>query len=239
MSARSRYANPEPVWAVVALKSPERAKTRLAGWLSPAQRRQLLFTLAERSIKALHATPGIGRICVISASDEVASFARTLGALPLMQSVETGTAGAFASAIDQLRPFDPQKLLMLAGDLPLVCPSALQALCDAAGQAQVVIAPDRHRLGTNALLCAPPRAIAPSFGSDSFHRHRLAAESAALRTKVLDLDALSLDLDRPDDFEELQRRASPVSNRLMAALQTAENPAFRKPALPLSAIATV
>lgn len=238
MSARHSYLNAESVWAVVALKSPERAKSRLAGWLSPTQRRQLLFTLAERSIKALRATPGIDRVCVISASEEVADFARSLGARPLAQSVETGTAGAFACAIEQLHPLEPRKLLMLAGDLPLVCPAALQALCEAAERAQIVIAPDRHRLGTNALLCTPPQAIAPSFGSDSFHRHRLAAERAGLKTKVLDLHALSLDLDRPDDFEELHRRAAVVASSLMVALQPVESLAFRKPAASASAVAS-
>jgi 2-phospho-L-lactate guanylyltransferase len=209
----------ERVLAVVALKSPERAKSRLAGWLSPAQRRQLLFTLAERSIRALHATPGIGPIHVVSASLEVAEFARALGAQPLLQDIENGTAAAFAHAIEQLRPQKPRKLLMLAGDLPLIDASALQSLCDAADHAPVVIAPDRHRLGTNALLCSPPGLVSPSFGSDSFSRHLLAARAATLDTRVLQMDALALDLDRPEDFNELQRLSAATADALMAALQ--------------------
>lgn len=215
----------EPVWAVVALKSPERAKTRLAGWLSPVQRRQLLFTLAERSIRALHATPGIGAIHVVSASPEVAGFARALGARPLLQDIERGTAAAFASAIEQLGPQRPRKLLMLAGDLPLVGASALQSLCDAADHAQAVIVPDRHQLGTNALLCSPPAILAPSFGHDSFNRHCQAASSAKLETRVLQLDALALDLDVPDDFDALRRLSAASADALMAALRTSQRSA--------------
>ena len=219
-----------PVWAVVALKSPERAKSRLAGCLSPAQRRQLLFTLAERSIRALHATPGIGPVHVVTASIEVAEFARALGARALLQNIEGGTAAAFAFAIEQLRPQCPRTLLMLAGDLPLVGASALQSLCDAAHHAQVVIVPDRHRLGTNALLCSPPAIVSPSFGRDSFNKHRLAAISAKLETHVLQLDALALDLDLPEDFDELQRLSATSADALMTALRASERPAVHRQA---------
>lgn len=222
MNALRTRSETEPVWAVVALKSPEHAKSRLSGWLSPAQRRRLLFTLAERSIRALHATPGIGAVHVVSASSEVAEFARALGARPLLQDAEDGTASAFAFALEQLRPQCPPKLLMLAGDLPLVGASALQSLCDAARHAQVVIVPDRHRLGTNALLCSPPAIVTPSFGRDSFSRHRLAARSAKLQTRILQMDALALDLDLPEDFDELRRLSAASAESLMAVLRASE-----------------
>src|SRR5215831_313602 len=116
------------MWAVVPLKSPERAKTRLADVLTPPERRHLLFALGKRVIKALHATRGIQAVFVVTTSAEVASFARSLGALPILQSEEDGTASAFAVALRELQPLGLDCVLMINGDLPLVSSTALQTL---------------------------------------------------------------------------------------------------------------
>ena len=49
---------------------------------------------------------------------------------------------------------------------------------DAAGSPSVVLAPDRHGRGTNALLLDPPDAIDPAFGGDSRAGHAWLAASA-------------------------------------------------------------
>lgn len=212
------------MWAVVPLKSPERAKTRLAGVLSPAQRRQLLFVLGERVIRALQATRGIDEVAVVTASSGVAGFAAALGARVIMQAAETGTAAAFAAAVQALRAQALSRLLMIAGDLPLVTAPAIEQLIAAAPERPgVVVVPDRHRVGTNALLCSPPGSLAPCFGSDSFRRHLAAARAAGLQTRVLHVEALSLDLDDAEDLEELQRRTGGagdvVSSRFRQAIK--------------------
>lgn len=209
---------PDRLWAVVPLKSPQHAKTRLADQLDAAQRRWLLFELATRVIRALQATDAVAEVAVATASKEIAEFAQSLGARPILQSAETGTAAAFSAVIAQLQAGQPQALLMIAGDLPLVTPAAIETLCAAAFDADVVVVPDRHRIGTNALLCSPPSAITPLFGPDSLHRHLAAARRRELRTRVLESDALSLDLDEPDDLDELRRRGSDLDDALRAAL---------------------
>lgn len=208
------------LWAVVPLKSPERAKMRLAGMLNPAQRRQLLFLLAERVIRALQATRDVDGVAVVTASSEVAAFAARLGARVIMQPIETGTAAAFAAAMDTLRPQQLQRLLMIAGDLPLVTTAALDRLI-AAGVSEpgVIVVPDRHLVGTNALLCSPPQSLAPCFGTDSFRRHLSAARAAGLQAQVLNIETLSLDLDYPEDFEELRRRCGSNDDPVLAMLQ--------------------
>lgn len=204
------------MWAIVPLKSPQAAKSRLSGVLSADARRSLFFELAQRVIDALHATPGITRVAVVTASEEVEPFARRLGAEVLRQPRDDGTASAFAFAIEQLRPRALDRVLMIAADLPLVTPASLRRLVAAADAgAAIVLAPDRERVGTNAMLCAPPDAIAPCFGVDSFPRHLAAAEAKGLSAWVLQLDELSLDLDVAADLDHLRqlREASrhPVS----------------------------
>jgi 2-phospho-L-lactate guanylyltransferase len=70
----------------------------------------------------------------------------------------------------------------------------------------VTLVPDRHRNGTNALLCAPPAIIAPCFGSDSFKRHLEAARGQGFEVRIVESDALSLDIDDSEDLDELRRR---------------------------------
>lgn len=193
------------MWAIVPLKSPLTAKSRLSAVLSADQRRDLFFELARRVIVALRATPGIAQVAVVTASDDVARFAGECGAVVLRQSRDAGTAQAFAAAIAQLRPLHIGKLLMIAGDLPLISSHALEPLLAAAAHHDIVIVPDRLGVGTNALLCSPPDAIAPCFGADSFGRHLAAARATDLTHRVLHIDELALDIDVPADLEHLKR----------------------------------
>jgi 2-phospho-L-lactate/phosphoenolpyruvate guanylyltransferase len=191
---------------------------RLAGVLSAAQRRELLFELAQRVVGALQATRGIEHTAVVTACAEVAAFARRLGVQSIVQDTETGTAAAFAAAVDALQPRQLRGLLMLAGDLPLVSAAALERVIAAADSSPgAVIVPDRHGAGTNALLCTPPQALAPCFGADSFRRHCAAAAASGLRLCVLDIPELALDLDDADDLAALQRMQAESRPCLAAA----------------------
>jgi 2-phospho-L-lactate guanylyltransferase len=210
------------MWAVVPLKSPERAKTRLADTLNPTQRRHLLFALGKLVIDALHATRGIEAVAVVTASAEVASFASALGARPILQPDEGGTASAFAAALRELEPLNLDSVLMIAGDLPLVSSTALKRLITARDTATAIVVPDRHRIGTNALLCTPPHVLPPCFGADSFRRHLAAAEQAGIRARALEIDELALDLDCAADLDELRLRDRSAAASLFDALQGIE-----------------
>lgn len=192
-------------WAVVALKSPDRAKSRLAEELDPSQRRRLLFVLTEQTIQALRGTRGIDAIAVVTSSREVASFIRSRDAQVITQDRESGTADAFACAVRQLRPLKPKRLLMLPGDLPLVSPPALLRVLEAAESGPgIVLVPDRHWVGTNALLCTPPEILAPQFGDSSFSRHLEAARAAGVSARIVAPEELTLDLDLPEDLRYLR-----------------------------------
>jgi len=69
----------------------------------------------------------------------------------------------------------------------------------------VVVVPDRHGEGTNALLLTPPGAIAPSFGPGSLERHVRAAGAAGMAYTVARIPSLMLDIDTGQDLNELVR----------------------------------
>jgi 2-phospho-L-lactate guanylyltransferase len=99
-------------------------------------------------------------------------------------------------------------LLVLPIDLPLVSRDALTTLLDELDDPHrplVVLVPDRHGRGTNALLLAPPDAIEFCFGGDSRAAHLDCARSRGVRMVEAD-GPLTLDLDTPADllaFESL------------------------------------
>lgn len=97
-------------------------------------------------------------------------------------------------------------VVVLPGDIPLVRPEDIAALATVRGPRAVVVVPDRHGAGTNALVLHPPDAIEPAFGPRSAARHLRAARAAGiLPQRVID-ERLGLDVDTPDDLAELARR---------------------------------
>ncbi len=193
-------------WAVVPLKSPDAAKSRLRAGLDTGARRLLVFAMARHVVRTLVRTPGIAGVAVVTASPEIAAFVEQEGAAVIRQDRDAGMAEACRSAVAHLSA-RANSLLMISGDIPLISTEAIAALVDLSrGTPLVAIVPDRRRSGTNALLCAPPTVISPRFGLDSFQEHVAAARSQGVELRVVESDALSLDIDDLQDLEELRRR---------------------------------
>ena len=97
-----------------------------------------------------------------------------------------------------------ERVLAVPGDCPALDPGEVGALLARERGPGVVIVPDRHGSGTNALLLAPPDAIAPSFGVGSFARHAARARAAGAAIRVARLPSLELDVDTPEDLAALR-----------------------------------
>jgi 2-phospho-L-lactate/phosphoenolpyruvate guanylyltransferase len=217
------------VWAAVPLKSPDAAKSRLRVGFDACARRRLMFAMARQVVRTLVRSPGIAGVAVVTASPEVAAFAEWEGAAVIRQDRDAGTAEACRSAVAQLSAA-ADGLLMISGDIPLICTDAISALVDPSRRTpQVAIVPDRRRSGTNALLCAPPAVIPPCFGPDSFQHHLAAARSRGVDVRIVESDALSLDIDDVEDLDELRRRLDADSALLPVELREV---LLRKEAVP-------
>jgi 2-phospho-L-lactate guanylyltransferase len=97
-------------------------------------------------------------------------------------------------------------VLVLPIDLPDATPDALAAML--ASPADVTIAPDRDRQGTNALRLRG-RAVPEfpfSFGPGSFARHGAAAASMNLTRQVIADPRLAFDVDQVAHYEEWSAR---------------------------------
>ncbi|NQU30134.1 MAG: hypothetical protein HQ525_05650, partial [Anaerolineae bacterium] len=94
-------------------------------------------------------------------------------------------------------------VLVLPADLPLISQEDIQKLVSVANKHErvVVITPDRHKQGTNALLISPAGIIEYDFGPNSFSRHCERAIKAGARLEICTLPSIELDLDLPEDLE--------------------------------------
>ena len=197
-------------WAIVALKNPAAAKSRLRAHCSNEERHSLYFLMARRVLLALLAVPAIETVMAVTASDEVEQFVTGLGAAVIRQPQDLGTQSAFAHALECLHSGEaarPSRLLMISGDIPLITPAAIIDLLDRCRfNRGVAIIPDQRLLGTNALVCSPPDAIEPCFGEDSLRRHCSAARAAGYEVQVTESRALSLDIDDDEDLILLSER---------------------------------
>jgi 2-phospho-L-lactate/phosphoenolpyruvate guanylyltransferase len=191
--------------AVLPIKSFARAKQRLGDAVGGSEREQLAAAMVSDVLAALAAVPEIAEVVVVTAEPLAARAAERAGAAVVDDPDEAGQSAAAARGIEAALARGAERTLLVPGDCPAVEPEEVsRLLARTAGAPSVVIVPDRHGSGTNALLLTPPHAVAPSFGAGSFARHAARAHAAGATVKVCDLPSLGLDVDTPDDLAALR-----------------------------------
>ena len=200
------------LWAIVPVKPLRRGKSRLAGILDEDERTELNRALLQHSLETLSGVPGVNEVLVVSRDPNALAIARELGARTVQEDGAPHLNTALKRATVVAQVYATQGVLILPADLPLVTREDIQALLDRAVKPPVVvIAPDRHGKGTNALVIAPAGLIEYDFGENSFQRHCEQAKQAGARLEVVELPSLGLDLDEPEDFELVKNLESSIT----------------------------
>jgi 2-phospho-L-lactate guanylyltransferase len=200
--------------AVLPVKSFGRAKQRLGG--AVADRPELAAAMVGDVLEALGAVRGLDGVVVVSAENLAG---RTAGIEWVHDPVEAGQSVAALRGVRAAVAQGAQRVLLVPGDCPALDPCEVDELLESAG-AGVVIVPDRHGSGTNALLIDPPTVMTPAFGPGSFARHAALAHAAGATVRIGRLPSLELDVDTPGDLEAL--RAALAAGRGGAARRTRE-----------------
>jgi 2-phospho-L-lactate guanylyltransferase len=208
------------VAALVPAKAFSRAKRRLAPLLSAAERERLAEAMFRDTLAALARAPGLAEIFVVAADRRVALLARALGASVIAEEREAGESAAVAPALEELERRGAGAVLIVPGDIPLVRAEDIEEILGRVPPPpSAVLAPSHDRLGTNALLVRPPRALPPAFGYGSFRRHLERAERCGLNAVVVENERIALDLDEPEDLLRLvERPGATATHRTLDAL---------------------
>lgn len=188
------------------LKRLEHAKSRLNGLLRPSDRRELMMAMVEDVLAVLCSHSAIDHIWLVS-SDPVAGELADRYRANWITEWELGCAGLNAilgAACRHLRLPTGDCIMLLHADLPwLVTEDIDVALATYGKSGGLLLAPDRHRRGTNLLLFEAHLQPQFQFGEDSFHLHRNWARERGVAVTVIERNGTENDIDLPTDIEDL------------------------------------
>lgn len=211
--------------AIIPVKRFGAAKQRLLDRLDRPQRAAIVKAMLADVLSAVTRVAAVERVIVVTGEGRAERVAlrhaqRVKTPLEVFQDPDDkGHSEAATLGIIRAKALGAEAVALLPGDCPLLDSRELAAALDRLEAGRVIVVPDRHATGTNALLMAPADAIGPAFGEGSAERHRDRAERAGYEVAVDPIESLGLDLDTPDDLSALA--ASLAQNRAQAP-ETAE-----------------
>ena len=196
-------------WALLPIKAPARAKSRLAGALDEGERIALADQLRRDVIAALQAAAGIDALAILGSAATARELARSSGARGLDDDPALGLSGNIDAGMAVLAREGAGTVIVVPADLPLLAPADVEALLEAHGEGLSVVPATRDG-GTNALAMTPPGIIACCFGEDSARLHLERARQHGLAARLLRpaaaggfLAGFARDLDTVDDVRWL------------------------------------
>lgn len=193
------------IWAIVPVKPLRLGKSRLSGVLTDEERAILNRKFLEQTLAILRTLPEVSQTLVVSRDPAALAIAREFGARTVLEDGNPNLNAALTRATLLARNYATRGILVLPADLPLLTQEDLRSLFGHARHAPcVVIAPDRHQDGTNALFLTPDAMLPYSFGPGSFHRHYQAAQKVGAHLEIFQNPHIGLDLDTPEDFRILK-----------------------------------
>ncbi len=191
--------------AVLPVKRFDTAKQRLADDLGKGTRRALVEAMVTDVLIALRRTTSIDRTLVVTGEPAVEALAHGYDADAVADpGVESHSEAAMIGMREAVLR-GARRVLLVAGDCPALDPAEIDGLLsrEIAGP-EVIVVPDRHGEGTNALLLTPPDIIEPSFGPGSRRRHLDAAAAAGAAAEVLEITGFAIDVDTLDDLNAIR-----------------------------------
>lgn len=169
--------------------------------------------LLVHTLDTLRKVPGVAQILVVSRDPQALSIAREHGAHTVQEHGSPQLNVALTRATLVARSHAPRGVLILPADLALLDPQDVSMLVERnVSPPVVVIAPDRRRQGTNALLINPAGLLQYSYGPGSFERHCERARLMGARLEIVDQPSLALDVDLPEDLEMVRAEIDGLLN---------------------------
>jgi 2-phospho-L-lactate guanylyltransferase len=211
------------VSALLPVKGFRNAKQRLSPLLGAADREHLAEAMFRDVLREVTRARGLEATFVVTGNDKVAEIAAAMGAAVIHEPAETGETGAVDFARLELKRAGCEAVLILPGDMPLMHASDIEQVLaqvpNGATAPFALLVPSHDRLGTNALLLAPPDVIKLRFGYDSFSYHLSQVSALGLPLRFFENEAIALDIDERKDLERFLAIGSEESEAFQLAHQ--------------------
>jgi 2-phospho-L-lactate/phosphoenolpyruvate guanylyltransferase len=206
------------VTALLPVKGFRNAKQRLSAILGSAQREALAEAMFRDVLRQVLGARGLVETVVVTGDNHVTKIAESLGAGVLRESAETGETDAVDFARTSLKNAGSEAVLIVPGDMPLVRSADIELVLGQLPPGEsapfALLVPSHDRLGTNALLLAPPDVITLRFGYDSFNYHLRQVSARGMPIRCFDNKRIALDIDEPQDLERFLASAEDETEAL-------------------------
>ena len=193
------------VAVLIPVKGFRNAKQRLSPLLDAAERETLAEAMFRDVLRQVLLARRVHATFVVTGNDAVADIALALGAEVIREAAERGETDAVDFARRHLKSAGWEAVLIIPADMPLLCARDLDELLsqlpEDARAPFALLVPSHDRMGTNALLLAPPDIIKLRFGYDSFSYHMTQVSAQKLPLRFSENERIALDIDEPKDLQ--------------------------------------
>src|SRR5437870_976187 len=215
------------VTALVPVKGFSSAKQRLSPLLDAAGRELLAEVMFRDVLRQVVNAHGLTETYVVTGNDKVAEIAISLGSQVIREKAEKGETAAVDFARLELKQSGCEAVLIIPGDMPLARSSDIEEILaqipKGASSPCALLVPSHDRMGTNALLLAPPDIIKLRFGYDSFTYHMSQVSAQGLPLRFFENERIALDIDEPKDLERFLSFGDEDSDSARAARSMLRN----------------
>src|SRR6266700_2478861 len=188
---------------LVPVKNLENAKQRLASLLDQDTRTELAQAMLHDVLDALSACCSYSEISLVTSDPFVLDLAQAFSFQVIPDPTNRSETDAIEMATQLCESRGVESTLVIPADIPLIQPSEVTAILQAAPEKGSVLVPAADRRGTNAVLRRPAALFPLRFGNDSFKPHLAAAKATGKPCVVLSPPGIGLDIDTTEDVRQL------------------------------------
>jgi len=197
---------------LVPVKNLKNAKQRLA----PVMEQSARTELAQAMLLDVLDTLSGYEVSVVTSDSFAVELATSSGFKVILDESNLSETDAIEMATQVCESRGISTTLVIPADIPLIEVTEVRAIYDNAPDRGTVLAPARDKRGTNAILRRPAALFPLRFGNDSFLPHLAAAIATDTSCIVLSLPGIFLDIDTPEDLEQLARAPGEKRSQLLA-----------------------
>jgi 2-phospho-L-lactate guanylyltransferase len=200
---------------LIPVKNLASAKQRLASVLPQSDRTELAQTMLKDVLEAV--SEGSADDVALVTSDQFAiELANRFQFEVIRDYSNISETDAIEMATQVCETRGIQTTLVLPGDIPLIEATEVKAIYECAPELGCVLVPSRDKRGSNAVLRRPASLFPLHFGNDSFMPHFTLAIATNSSCVVLSLPGIALDIDTPEDLQQLALAAGEKQSQVLA-----------------------
>jgi len=188
---------------LVPVKNLTNAKQRLSPVLDQDWRTALAHAMLHDVVDALAMCPERPPVSLVTSDSFAMDLAREFDFEVILDSANRSETDAIEMATHGCELQGIESTLVIPADIPLIQPSEVAAILQAAPAEGSVLVPAADGRGTNAVFRRPAALFPLQFGNDSFKPHLAAARATGKECVVLKLPGIALDIDNPSDLAAL------------------------------------